>query len=156
MAFAKALKIASRKLDFDPKDAVCVTTAAMRKASNSKEVLEFLEKNSDFSLCFSNAKILQENNAENYNKMTIVENRKYQDTELLGKWLIPTASTLFINSFTTEDFAILSNPNVLFGDIFLFLILANKGNIKGMENYMTVYRINSESVTNQKKSIIYY
>ena len=118
--------------------------------------VNFLEKNSDFSLCFSNAKILQENNAENYNKMTIVENRKYQDTELLGKWLIPTASTLFINSFTTEDFAILSNPNVLFGDIFLFLILANKGNIKGMENYMTVYRINSESVTNQKKSIIYY
>jgi exopolyphosphatase/guanosine-5'-triphosphate,3'-diphosphate pyrophosphatase len=42
----EALKIASRKLDFDPKDAVCVTTAAMRKASNSKEVLEFLEKNS--------------------------------------------------------------------------------------------------------------
>ena len=118
--------------------------------------VNFLEKNSDFSLCFSNAKILQENNAENYNKMTIVENRKYQDTELLGKWLIPTASTLFINSFTTEDFTILSNPNILFGDIFLFLILANKGNIKGMENYMTVYRINSESVTNQKKSIIYY
>ena len=42
----EALKIASSKLDFDPKDAVCVTTAAMRKASNSKEVLEFLEKNS--------------------------------------------------------------------------------------------------------------
>jgi exopolyphosphatase / guanosine-5'-triphosphate,3'-diphosphate pyrophosphatase len=42
----EALKIASNKLDFDPKDAVCVTTAAMRKASNSKEVLEFLEKNS--------------------------------------------------------------------------------------------------------------
>ena len=42
----EALKIASRKLDFDPKDAVCVTTAAMRKASNSMEVLEFLEKNS--------------------------------------------------------------------------------------------------------------
>lgn len=42
----EALKTASNKLNFDPKDAVCVTTAAMRKANNSKEVLEFLEKNS--------------------------------------------------------------------------------------------------------------
>ncbi|WP_198304383.1 exopolyphosphatase [Arcobacter vandammei] len=42
----EALKIASDKLNFNPKDAICVTTAAMRKASNQKEVLEYLSKNS--------------------------------------------------------------------------------------------------------------
>ena len=42
----EALKSSSEKLKFDPKDAVCVTTAAMRKANNSNEVLKFLEKNS--------------------------------------------------------------------------------------------------------------
>ena len=42
----EALKSSSEKLKFDPKDAVCVTTAAMRKANNSNEVLNFLEKNS--------------------------------------------------------------------------------------------------------------
>ena len=42
----EALKSSSEKLKFDPKDAVCVTTAAMRKANNSHEVLKFLEKNS--------------------------------------------------------------------------------------------------------------
>lgn len=41
-----AINIAKDKLSFKPENAVCVTTAAMRKASNSKEVLEFLEKNS--------------------------------------------------------------------------------------------------------------
>ncbi|RBQ29922.1 Ppx/GppA phosphatase family protein [Aliarcobacter vitoriensis] len=39
-----ALKIASYKLNFNLKDAVCVTTAAMRKAKNAKEVLEYFQK----------------------------------------------------------------------------------------------------------------
>lgn len=32
-------------LNYNPKDAICVTTAAMRKASNNKEVLEFFKTN---------------------------------------------------------------------------------------------------------------
>ncbi|WP_418185627.1 exopolyphosphatase [Aliarcobacter vitoriensis] len=39
-----ALKIASSNLNFNLEDAVCVTTAAMRKAKNSKEVLEYFKK----------------------------------------------------------------------------------------------------------------
>lgn len=39
-----AINKASRDLNFDPKDAVCVTTAAMRKALNNKEVLSFFEE----------------------------------------------------------------------------------------------------------------
>ena len=47
---------------------------------------------------FQMRKILQEKQrGKKLYKMTIVENRKYQDTELLGKWLIPTASNIFIN-----------------------------------------------------------
>ena len=42
----EALGIAKKKLNFDLKDAVCVTTAAMRKAKNSQEALDFIEKNS--------------------------------------------------------------------------------------------------------------
>ena len=42
----EALVIAKKKLNFDLKDAVCVTTAAMRKAKNSQEALDFIEKNS--------------------------------------------------------------------------------------------------------------
>ncbi|MDN5053414.1 Ppx/GppA phosphatase family protein [Aliarcobacter butzleri] len=39
-----AINKASRDLNFDPKNAVCVTTAAMRKALNNKEVLSFFEE----------------------------------------------------------------------------------------------------------------
>ena len=41
-----ALKIASKKLDFNPKDAVCVTTAAVRNAKNKEEVLDYFLKKS--------------------------------------------------------------------------------------------------------------
>jgi len=51
-----ALKTASQKLDFDTKDAICVTTEAMRKAKNSKEVLEYLKEqtNANFNIISSN------------------------------------------------------------------------------------------------------
>ncbi|WP_323591250.1 Ppx/GppA phosphatase family protein [Aliarcobacter butzleri] len=39
-----AINKASQDLNFGPKDAVCVTTAAMRKALNNKEVLSFFEE----------------------------------------------------------------------------------------------------------------
>ena len=39
----EALNVASKKLNFLPKDAICVTTAAARKAKNSNEVLKYIE-----------------------------------------------------------------------------------------------------------------
>ncbi|RXJ93442.1 exopolyphosphatase [Malaciobacter molluscorum] len=40
-----AINDSSKKLGYDPKDAICVTTAAMRMAKNSNEVLSCLLKN---------------------------------------------------------------------------------------------------------------
>ena len=47
-----AVKNSIKKLNYNPKDAICVTTAAMRKANNSKEVLENFKKkcNLDFKI----------------------------------------------------------------------------------------------------------
>ena len=39
-----ALNHSIEKLDFDPKKAIAVTTAAMRKANNNQEVLQEFEK----------------------------------------------------------------------------------------------------------------
>lgn len=39
-----AIKKSSEKLNYDPHKAVCVTTAAMRLASNNQEVLDFSKK----------------------------------------------------------------------------------------------------------------
>ncbi|MFV7790358.1 exopolyphosphatase [Aliarcobacter lanthieri] len=52
----EALKTASQKLNFNIKDAICVTTAAMRKAKNSQEVLDYLKKQTgvEFNIIDSN------------------------------------------------------------------------------------------------------
>ena len=117
---------------------------------------DILNSNSNYSLCFTNAKVLNDDFITVNDKVSNVENKVYKDSDLFNQWLIPTASTLFINSFTEEDFQILSHPDILFGDIILFLVLANKGNLVGMKDYTAVYRINSESFTNREKTIIYY
>ena len=39
-----AIKISSEKLKYEPKEAICVTTAAMRLAENSSEVLSYFEE----------------------------------------------------------------------------------------------------------------
>ncbi len=38
------INYSSEKLNYNPKEAICVTTAAMRMANNSKEVLQYFSK----------------------------------------------------------------------------------------------------------------
>jgi len=45
----QAAKKSIEKLDYDPKKAICVTTAAMRMAKNSQEVLDFFKKELDLN-----------------------------------------------------------------------------------------------------------
>lgn len=40
-----AINKSSKELDYNPKNAICITTAAMRLANNKNEVLEYFEKN---------------------------------------------------------------------------------------------------------------
>ena len=39
----KAISHSIEVINYNPKDAICVTTAAMRKASNNQEVLKYFE-----------------------------------------------------------------------------------------------------------------
>ncbi|WP_209389452.1 glycosyltransferase [Chryseobacterium sp. RR2-3-20] len=118
--------------------------------------VDILNANPNYSLCFTNAKVLNDDLIAINDKISNVESKTYKDTDLLNQWLIPTASTLFINSFTEKDYEILSHPDIIFGDIILFLVLANKGELIGLEDYTSVYRINNNSFTNKEKSITYY
>lgn len=118
--------------------------------------VDILNANPNYSLCFTNAKVLNDDLIAINDKISNVESKTYKDTDLLNQWLIPTASTLFINSFTEKDYEILSHPDIIFGDIILFLVLANKGELIGLEDYTSVYRINNNSFTNKEKSIAYY
>lgn len=121
-----------------------------------KKQLHFLESNPDFSLCFSNSIIVNELDVPTQLDLVKLESKEYFESDLFSSWLIPTASTLFINRFNEEDYKILKDARVFFGDIIVFLILANKGRLFGMKDYTSAYRINSSSFTNHPKTIAYY
>ena len=81
--------------------------------------IDFLENNKDYQMVFSRCEELGNKGAR---KINICYNKEYFDTDIFNQWLIPTASVLFRNNLTIEDYKIFNNPNILFGDFYLFLI----------------------------------
>lgn len=114
--------------------------------------VDFMEDNLDYQMTFSNCV----DNATKKRIESIVESREYSDIEILTNWIVPTASVLYRSNFDENDYRILRNTKVLFGDIILFMVNANKGKIFGMKDIMTFYRHNENSVTQSSKSIKYY
>lgn len=115
--------------------------------------IDFLENNKDYQMVFSRCEELGNKGAR---KINICYNKEYFDTDIFNQWLIPTASVLFRNNLTIEDYKIFNNPNILFGDFYLFLIQFNNGRVRGFEDSMVVYRIHQNSLTNRTKEIDYY
>lgn len=60
------------------------------------------------------------------------------------------------NDFSEEDFKILESKDIHFIDLVFFLILANKGKVRGLSQKMSFYRYEQNSITNNKKSINFY
>lgn len=98
--------------------------------------VDFLEKNPDYSMCFHNARVTYENSQKESHLFKELETRTYTGEEILQEWTIPTASVLF----RKESYFPLNNPNFLYGDIILFLSLAENGKIWGMDDVMCIYR----------------
>ena len=103
--------------------------------------VDFLEENPDFSMCFHNAQVHWENNLYKDHLFAKVESREYAGTEIYKKWIIPTASVVYRKASVTHKYAErISNPNVFYGDIILFLSLAEEGKIYGFKEIMSTYR----------------
>jgi len=105
--------------------------------------VSFLEKHKDYSLCFHNAKIIQED-FDLSHIFANLETREYKGKEVLEEWTIPTASVVFRKSDLVIENLI--NPNYLFGDIILFLTLCEEGKLYCINEVMSIYRKHSEGI----------
>lgn len=107
--------------------------------------VNFLEKNSDVMLCFTNSFVLNDSNKQTKKWPIILENRVYDPQEIMFDLVVPTCSAVF----RKPDFSILKkrlrNPNYIFGDIILWLTLADYGKIFCINEPMVVYRKNDGS-----------
>lgn len=118
--------------------------------------VDFLESNKNYSMCFSNCKLISNKNISHHNigLSVIEEDKDYNANEILDNWTIPTASVLFRNVLDKRYFEILSNnKKFIYGDIILFLFMAEKGLLFGMSDYFVVYRRHEGGVTSATPSL---
>jgi glycosyltransferase involved in cell wall biosynthesis len=106
--------------------------------------VEFLEGNEEYSMCFHNAKEMRENTEPRL--FSNIKNRDYTGDEILGDWIVPTASVVFRGSVLSNDF--INSKKFIYGDIILFLNLAKYGKIRGLEFCGSIYRRHQGGITN--------
>ena len=104
--------------------------------------VDFLEANKEFSMCFHPVKVLSiKTNDENL--YSHLSNREYSGNEVLEKWTIPTCSVVFRNTGRIE----FPEQPLIFGDIFLFLLLNEIGKLYCIDLYGATYRRHSEGIS---------
>ncbi len=108
--------------------------------------INFLQANPDFSMCFHNAKIICTHRPEAFT-FTKIKEGEYTGLDLYKDWVVPSASVVFSPDFI-ENKDIFLNSNFLFGDILLFLELAEAGRVWYFDELMSVYRRHEGNMTN--------
>ena len=103
-----------------------------------KKQVDFLEDNNDYVLCFHKVNILKTNGVIVDDFITRVPDN-YETIETLARLgnYIHTPSVVFRNIVKKIPFEFLEAP---FGDFFLYMLLAEHGKLKYIEENMAVYR----------------
>ena len=106
--------------------------------------VDFLEANEEYCLSFHKVEVVSEN-VKDHNIYEHLEEKEYSGYEIYNKWTIPTCSAVFRN----YDGLIKIPNEILFGDIFLFLCLLEKGKAFCHDFEGAVYRRHSGSISVQ-------
>ncbi len=112
--------------------------------------VDFLENNSDYSMCFTRAKVLLEIPSNIWIKCFNIEDREYSATELFSEWIVPTGSIMFTDIVKQQ--LLEQDGSYLNGDIVFVQRAAHLGKVRGMSVYTTVYRMQQSGVTYNEKS----
>lgn len=108
--------------------------------------VDFMEANPDYSLCFHNAIRLNERLAKKEKISSFCYLNKSQRISIesiIADWCMPTAS-LFFRMESLEKVEI---PRFYSGDYTLELVLASVGKVYYIDEYMSVYHINSGGIS---------
>lgn len=114
--------------------------------------VDYLDNNTEYLLTFHRAMIFRCIPNETSLKCTNIEDRDYSATEIFENWLIPTASVVFRKE--AYDYMIKGAERKLNGDIFLMESCAHLGKVRGMSDFMSVYRVHAGGVTYDKSKYV--
>ena len=113
--------------------------------------VDFLESHTDYSMCFHRAKVLS-NIKEDRELYTHLEEREYRAYDIYKEWIVPTCSVMYrAKALPAENIV----PPIVYGDIYMFLRLAENGRIYNLNFEGSVYRRNSGGIS-QKVDVSLY
>lgn len=116
--------------------------------------VDFLENNPDYSMCFHSAKKKYETNTIAWIDCENIQDKDYDPTDIFVNWTVPTASVL-CRKEAMDFYASLKHPERIQNyDIFIILSCAMVGKLRGMHDQMSVYRIQGEGLTYNKKALV--
>ena len=104
--------------------------------------VDFLEANSEYSMCFHKVDVLSSDDKDIDLYDHLCE-REYSAHEIYDRWTIPTCSILY----NQHKLKLIQPKRCIFGDIVLFLSLANGGKLFCLDFIGGVYRRHAEGVS---------
>lgn len=98
--------------------------------------VDFMETNQEYALCFHKVQILSSIEKDKY-LFSYLKEGDYSAREIYKQWIIPTCSVLYRN-YPERPFE--HHPSVVFGDIYIWLQLAERGKLYCMGFNGATYR----------------
>ena len=106
--------------------------------------VKFLDMSEEYSMCFTNSSIVDEdNNIKKTNRVDENNRKDITQAEILNGFVPPTNTVLYRNSFLQK---IISDfPNIINGDYYISILMANYGIIGYIDNNTAAYRLHEGS-----------
>ena len=139
--------------------AICEGDDYWIDSSKLQKQIDFLDSHKDCSMCFHRAAVLDYIGKDTKHPLYFeTQNRVYSSDELFKDWIVPTCSIICRKDCLT--YPIKGSNRISSGDIFLVLSCAAIGEVWGMTDFMSVYRISYSGVTynaeHHRKAIMNY
>ena len=117
--------------------------------------VDFLEANSEYSLCFHNAMVHYEDGKTADCIFAELQTRTYSRQELLKSWKAPTASFLFQRGvlYSSINQKVQASKKLVYGDLPLILTASYCGKIWCINDVMSIYRKHKGGVMQEHSSI---
>ena len=108
--------------------------------------VDFLESHPDFSMCCHGADVKNETLQKVDCACEHMTTREYFPVDAFPTWQIPTASIVYRRE-KVEKYKIKRASDFFAGDVVLILTCMHVGRVWGVEEHMSVYRVNAGGVT---------
>lgn len=102
----------------------------------------FLESHPDYSMCFANAMMHWHDGSQPDTPFSEVTDKDYRPYDFVEYWTVPTASVVYRIAVDSDErrLRLQRSGKMIAGDILLFLTCFSYGKVRGMSDFMSVYR----------------